>query len=207
MIIQQFDFEVSAGGAPIYRGDTYFGFFREEALAEQVGLRDASPHRPGPEELARSRAFDFPTDPPFSDERLRMIDRIDAFIPDGGPHGLGFIEGSQPVDPSSWYFQAHFFQDPVCPGSLGLESFLQLLKVVATDRWGIAPGSAFESPGVGETHRWTYRGQVIPTSTQVVTQAVVTAVDDRRRQLRAGGLLSVDGRPIFRMDDFTLGLS
>jgi acyl transferase domain-containing protein/3-hydroxymyristoyl/3-hydroxydecanoyl-(acyl carrier protein) dehydratase len=206
MIIQHFDFEVSAAGAPVYRGDTYFGFFREEALAEQVGLRDASPYRPSPDERARSRAFGFPTVAPFPDDRLRMIDRVDDFIADGGPHGLGFIEGSQPVDPSSWYFKAHFFQDPVCPGSLGLESLLQLLKVVAAERWGVAPGSAFESPGEGDTHRWTYRGQVIPTSGRVATQAVVTAVDDRRRRLRAAGMLSVDGRPIFRMDDFTLGL-
>ncbi len=206
MIIQHFDFEVIAGGAPVYRGDTYFGFFRQEALDEQVGLRDASPYRPDSNGMARSRGFAYPPDPPFPGDRLRMIDRVDIFIADGGPHGLGFIEGSQPVDPSAWYFKAHFFQDPVCPGSLGLESLLQLLKVVASERWGVAPDSAFESPGVGDAHRWTYRGQVIPASGRVVTQAVVTAVDDRRRRLRAVGMLSVDGRPIFRMDDFTLGL-
>ena len=135
-----------------------------------------------------------------------MIDRIDAYDPDGGPKGLGFIEGSQPVDPGAWYFRAHFHQDPVCPGSLGLESLLQLLKVVAAERWGAGPGSVFESPCLDAPHRWTYRGQVIPTARRVTTQAVVTAVDDRRRRITADGHLSVDGRIIFQMNNFTLGL-
>ena len=35
------------------------------------------------------------------------------------------------VDPTSWFFKAHFHEDPVVPGSLGLESFWQLVKVYA----------------------------------------------------------------------------
>ncbi|HMB06182.1 MAG TPA: beta-ketoacyl synthase N-terminal-like domain-containing protein, partial [Isosphaeraceae bacterium] len=163
MIIQHFDFDVRAGGRPVYRGDTYFGFFREEALADQVGLHEAEPDRPGADELARARRFAFPTEAPLPDDRLRMLDRIEAFVPDGGPRGLGFIEGTKDVDPSAWFFKAHFYQDPVCPGSLGLESLLQLLKVVAVERWGAGPGAAFESVGLGDAHRWIYRGQVMPT--------------------------------------------
>jgi 3-hydroxymyristoyl/3-hydroxydecanoyl-(acyl carrier protein) dehydratase len=37
------------------------------------------------------------------------------------------VIGRIAVDPSFWFFKAHFFQDPVWPGSLGLESFLQLV--------------------------------------------------------------------------------
>ena len=50
--------------------------------------------------------------------RKRMVDRIDAYVPDGGPHRLGFIAGSKTVDPAAWFFRAHFHQDPVWPGSL-----------------------------------------------------------------------------------------
>ena len=64
-----------------------------------------------------------------------MIDTIDAMLPEGGPRALGFIKGSSRVDPAAWFFRAHFHQDPVWPGSLGLESFLQLLKVFATRQW------------------------------------------------------------------------
>ena len=218
MIIQHYDFEVVAGDRPIYRGDTYFGYFRDAALADQVGIREAVLDRLGPEDMARARAFAYPAGAPFPDDRWRMIDRIDANIADGGPKGLGFIAGSTTVDPSAWFFKAHFHQDPVWPGSLGLESFLQLLKVVAVERWGgdagVGAGAgrgpaaslAFGSPGVGDRHRWVYRGQVLPTDRNVSVQATITAVDDQKRRLTASGFLSVDGRVIYQMNDFTLGL-
>ncbi len=206
MILQNFEFDVRSEAGSVYRGDTFFGFFRREALAEQVGLRDASPYQPGPDEAARARHFAYPGEAPFPDETLRMIDWVEAFVADGGPHRLGFVAGSKGVDPEAWFFKAHFHQDPVVPGSLGLESLLQLLKVVAAERWGVEPGSVFESIGLGERHRWTYRGQVTPVASRMVTQAVVTGADDRRRRLKADGLLSVDGLAIYQLNDVTLGL-
>src|SRR4051794_2359364 len=121
MILQHYDFETTAAGRPVYAGSTYFGFFRREALADQVGLREVTPYEPTAAELARGRSFAYPADAPFPDRRLRMIDRVDALVPDGGPHGLGYVSGSMGVDPSAWFFEAHFVGDPVCPGSLGLE--------------------------------------------------------------------------------------
>jgi hypothetical protein len=47
---------------------------------------------------------------------------------------------------------------------------------------------------------------VIPTDGRVVVQACITGVDDRRRRLKADGFLGVDGRTIFQMNGFTLGL-
>jgi 3-hydroxymyristoyl/3-hydroxydecanoyl-(acyl carrier protein) dehydratase len=135
-----------------------------------------------------------------------MVDQVDAFIPDGGPRGLGFIEGSATVDPTAWFFQAHFLDDPVWPGSLGLESMLQLLKVVAVERWGAGPDAVFDSQGLGMEHGWTYRGQIAKTNRRVTTQAVITALDDERRLITADGLLRVDGKVIYQMSGFTLGL-
>ncbi len=202
MIIQHFDFETRAADTVVYRGTTYFGFFRREALANQVGIREATLYRPTADELDRSRRFDYPTQAPFPDDRLRMIDRVEIFVVDGGPQGLGFIEGTMRVKPEAWFFQAHFHQDPVCPGSLGLESFLQLLKVVAVERWGAdAEASGFALEG---EHRWIYRGQIIPADRLVTVQAVVTNIDDARRTVQADGFLSVDGRLIYQMNEFTL---
>ena len=200
MIIQHFDFETMAGDTVVYRGTTYFGFFLREALQNQVGIREAPLYCPSADELTRSRSFDFPTLAPFPDDQLRMVDRVETFVPDGGPHGLGFIEGTTRVDPGAWFFQAHFHQDPVCPGSLGLESFLQLLKVVAVERWG-AETSGFVVTG---DHRWVYRGQVVPADRVVTVQAVVTGLDDALRAVKADGFLSVDGRVIYQMNDFLL---
>ena len=40
----------------------------------------------------------------------------------------------------------------------------------------------------------------------MTTQAVVTAVDDDRRLITADGMLRVDGKVIYQMNGFTLGL-
>ena len=208
MIIQHFDIETADQNGPVYTGQTYFGFFRQEALRDQVGIRDASPYRPTAAELSRARSFDFPRNLPFPDDRLRMIDHVDTFVPDGGPHGLGFIVGSLPVNPASWFFEAHFYQDPVVPGSLGLESFLQLLKVIAVDRWGWDESKhlEFQPIGLGTAHQWIYRGQVLPSDKVVTVQAVVTKVDDEARRLTAEGFLTVDGRIIYQMNEFSMGI-
>ncbi len=167
MIIQSYDFEISDRQGPVYTGDTVFGFFSAESLAQQVGVRDAKPYQPTTDEIARAEQFDYPSEAPFPEPKMRMIDRIELFVADGGPKGLGFIRGSKVVDPDEWFFKAHFYQDPVCPGSLGLESFLQLLKVAAVKRWGGDSQSVLETIAIGEKHSWNYRGQIIPRNDQV----------------------------------------
>jgi 3-hydroxymyristoyl/3-hydroxydecanoyl-(acyl carrier protein) dehydratase len=204
MIIQNYDMRVSDAEGVVYEGETVFGFFSREALAQQVGIREATPYAPDLPESARGRAFPYPEDAPFPARELRMVDRIALFVPDGGPQGLGFIRGVKGVDPGEWFFKAHFYEDPVCPGSLGLESFLQLLKVVAVERWGGGAGSRFQSVALGMRHAWTYRGQIVPTNREVTIEAVVTAVDDGARTITADGYLCVDGRAIYGMNDFTL---
>ena len=206
MIIQSYDFEISDRQGPVYTGDTVFGFFSAESLAQQVGVREAKPYQPTEAELARGEQFAYPVEAPFPESGLRMIDHIELFVADGGPQELGFIRGSKHVDPDEWFFKAHFYQDPVCPGSLGLESFLQLLKVLAVKRWGGDAGSVFETVVLGEKHSWNYRGQIIPSNDQVEVEAVVTAVDDEQRLLKADGYLSVDGKVIYQMKDFSIRL-
>ncbi|MGW8312314.1 MAG: beta-ketoacyl synthase N-terminal-like domain-containing protein [Desulfuromonadales bacterium] len=206
MIIQSYDFEISDSQGPVYSGNTVFGFFSAEALTQQVGIREAQPYVPTAAEKSRGVRFDYPDEAPFPETRLRMIDFIELFVADGGPEGLGFIRGSKMVDPDEWFFKAHFYQDPVCPGSLGLESFLQLLKVVAAQRWGSRPDSVIEMMTCGERHSWNYRGQIIPDNHKVVVEAVITAVDDERRLMRANGFLSVDGKIIYQMKDFSINL-
>ncbi|MFO0807664.1 MAG: beta-ketoacyl synthase N-terminal-like domain-containing protein [Gemmataceae bacterium] len=202
MVIQNFDLAMTlADGTPIYRGDTYFGFFSDAALANQVGIRDAKVYEPTADEIQRGERFPVPTDPPFADRRWRMVDEVELFVADGGPAKLGFIRGGIDVDPDAWFFHAHFFQDPVWPGSLGLEALLQLLQVIAARRWGSHP---IVAPASGVEHRWVYRGQVLPTDRRVTVQACVTRIDELTRTLVADGFLSVDGRVIYEMKDFSL---
>jgi 3-hydroxymyristoyl/3-hydroxydecanoyl-(acyl carrier protein) dehydratase len=204
IIIQHCDFAIFDAAGEVYRGNTYFGFFSDENLTQQVGIRDAALYKPRADELRRSRRFAYPVEAPFPDRHFRMIDRIDLYIPDAGVGGLGFIEGSINVDADAWFFQAHFYQDPVWPGSLGLEAFWQLLKVNALDKLGGGPESRFVTPSPHTTHRWVYRGQVIPANVRVTVQASLTAVDPQTRTLTADGWLTVDGLVIYQMQGFSL---
>jgi acyl transferase domain-containing protein/3-hydroxymyristoyl/3-hydroxydecanoyl-(acyl carrier protein) dehydratase len=203
MIIQHYDYAVRNRGRDVYTGDTYFGFFSKQALANQVGLRECALFQPSAAEMSRAWRGEYPRETPYPGSMLRMVDRITWYVADGGPAGLGAIEGRISVDPQAWFFKAHFYQDPVWPGSLGLESFVQLLKFLAAKRWGL-PCNELAVPASGMAHRWTYRGQVLPVDGEVTVQAFVKNVDDERRLLTADGLLSVDGRIIYKMTDFTL---
>lgn len=209
MIIQHFDMAVYDSEGCVYKGNTYFGFFSKDALANQVGIREAVPYEPSEADLAQSPApLPYPADLPLTDSMMSMIDEITCYAPQGGPHGLGFIRGTKAVDPNEWFFAAHFYEDPVCPGSLGLESFLQLLKYFAMERWGARWNNEvrFETMALNEEHEWIYRGQIIPSDDLVTVQAVITEVDDDACLLRADGHLSVDGRIIYEMKKFTLML-
>jgi len=224
MIIEHFDFQVLAGTEMIYAGTTYFGFFSKQALANQVGIR-------GSEALTYSPAiildtpepvFSFPSTRPKTPEdpkadpdmdlalpasALCMLDQISVFEPSGGRQGLGFARGTKTVNPNEWFFRAHFYQDPVIPGSLGLESFLQLLKFIALQKWPhLSEGNRFEMV-TGDAHEWSYRGQVIPTNKLVTVEAELTRVDNEPAPaLYADGFLMVDGIYIYQMKHFGLKL-
>ncbi len=224
MIIENFDMQVLRNGKILYEGDTYFGFFSKEALAQQVGIQGAKEkaYQPTQDELSRAISvnFDdesplFPEDTNFSPasslampaKALRMIDKIEIYVPDGGPHGLGFIRGIKMVDPDEWFFKAHFYQDPVCPGSLGIESFLQLMKFAALNRWKkLAHTHRFEML-TGKQHNWIYRGQIIQKNKRVEVDAVITEIrEGENPEIYASGYLKVDGLFIYQMEDFGLRL-
>jgi acyl transferase domain-containing protein/3-hydroxymyristoyl/3-hydroxydecanoyl-(acyl carrier protein) dehydratase len=204
MIIQNNDFEISSAKGLVYKGRTEFGYFTKEALGQQLGVRGAKPYEPS----APGRMIDPAKISGMPDEKLLMLDSVE-FIENGGPARLGFLRGLRKVDPKEWFFKAHFYQDPVCPGSLGLESFVQLLKVYARQRWGQLCSNTvvFESMALGQEHSWTYRGQYTPVNKQVEISAVITSVDDEQKFLRADGSLKADGLTIYQMKDFALRIS
>jgi 3-hydroxymyristoyl/3-hydroxydecanoyl-(acyl carrier protein) dehydratase len=227
MIIEQFDIQVLQADQMIYKGDLTFGFFSKESLTQQVGIHDAKQniYNPSSDELKIAKSFQLKDTPPFSPDTadpqymdstpslampakaLRMIDIIDIYIPDGGPFGLGFIRGTKKVDPSEWFFKAHFYQDPVCPGSLGIESFLQLIKFIAFNRWGHLADSYRFGLIIGKPHSWTYRGQITPENTKIEVEAVVTTLHDMPvPYIMANGYLKVDGLYIYKMENFGIKL-
>ena len=224
MIIEHFDFEVWHRDQQIYAGNTNFGFFTLETLAVQEGIRDAVQHAYAPTraEMQRSQTHEFSDRPPLSPrdpervatcgltlpaKAIRMIDRIEAYIPDGGPKGLGYIRATKMVDPREWFFAAHFYQDPVLPGSLGIESFIQVLKYIARQRWPHLVDSHRFGLLTGKPHNWVYRGQILPKNRLITVDAVVTEVKEHPfPAITAEGYLQVDGLYIYKMENFGINL-
>jgi 3-hydroxymyristoyl/3-hydroxydecanoyl-(acyl carrier protein) dehydratase len=220
MLIEHFDFEVNRKGHRVYAGNTNFGFFTRQALAQQEGIRDAvnQAYAPGPEDIQPNMTREFVDHAPLHPgdqtvdaapglalpaKAIRMIDRIEAYLPTGGPAGLGFVRGIKAVDPAEWFFKAHFYQDPVCPGSLGIESFIQLLKYVALERWPQFKNSHRFGLLTGVKHSWVYRGQILPENKRVMVEAVITQIQDEPvPSIQADGYLKVDGLPIYKMENF-----
>jgi 3-hydroxymyristoyl/3-hydroxydecanoyl-(acyl carrier protein) dehydratase len=134
---------------------------------------------------------------------LLILDQIDMYIPSGGPEGLGFIRGLKKVDPTEWFFKAHFFQDPVCPGSLGIESFLHLIRFIALDRFKHLKRSHHLELLTKVPHNWIYRGQILKLNKIIEAEAVVTKIVDKPNpEIIANGYLKVDGLYIYKMDNF-----
>jgi 3-hydroxymyristoyl/3-hydroxydecanoyl-(acyl carrier protein) dehydratase len=123
---------------------------------------------------------------------LLMIDRITGLWPNR-------VRAEKDVDPSEWFFKAHFFQDPVQPGSLGLEAMQQAARAAARLAGLADNGSEFEPVAVGQPFSWKFRGQVVPTNkrTRSEIEILSTARDDRGILIVFKGAFWVDDLCIY----------
>jgi acyl transferase domain-containing protein/3-hydroxymyristoyl/3-hydroxydecanoyl-(acyl carrier protein) dehydratase len=201
-----FDVQMLLDGQPLLDMKTGFGFFTRDDLAGQTGLPAT------PEEFTRfSKTSEFETDaasPRIASGQLLMIDRITGLWPDADGSLRGRIRASRQVHPTDWYFKAHFYQDPVQPGSLGLEALIETLQSYAIH---LGIGSEFKQPRFGYSQHsiWKYRGQVTPLNRQIETEVRVLEVERLSGQyvLKAEGWLWVDGVRIYHMPQFGLVIS
>ncbi|MFG1795960.1 beta-ketoacyl synthase [Nocardia sp. NPDC049149] len=182
--LQTFDYTLSVDGEPFYAGETMFGYFSDEALANQTGL-DAG--RAAPTWLdehpdARIRRIDVaarradPHAPLCARRTLTLIDGIDV-VDGGGKYEAGYLHSLREIDGSDWYFDRHFHLDPVIPGSLGVESVIHALQ-----EWLLDAGFAdtlrdpvFRIPS-DIAFSWRYRGQFLPTDGTVELGAHIKEV-------------------------------
>ncbi len=203
MVIHTFDVECTVDGEPLFDLETTFGFFPQKALENQVGLPKEE------RELAKlgapnNREIDLST-PPDGDfpqlwpgDQLRMIDGLTGRWEEGDSL---WYRAEKVIDPAEWFFKAHFFEDPVQPGSLGIEAMLQTL------RCAILEGGyhrRFDDPhiepvAIDEELVWTYRGQVLPENEKVSILLELKEVreEDGETTARAEATLWVDGLKIY----------
>jgi 3-hydroxymyristoyl/3-hydroxydecanoyl-(acyl carrier protein) dehydratase len=224
MILQDFDMEVLTNGHVAYKGHTNFGFFTTQALSKQVGIRNSkfSGYTLSDPAAKQAKAYSFKDEAPLTPDdkntdkntgmpskALRMIDEIELLSLDAGLYDKGYVKAIKKVDPLEWFFDAHFYQDPVCPGSLGIESFLQMMRFFLVKKFNIDPSAYAPQMAMDQSHEWIYRGQIIPSNKKIEIHAHIKDVclekDDI--SITADGALTVDGICIYEMMDFNVGFN
>ncbi|MDP1569498.1 MAG: beta-ketoacyl synthase N-terminal-like domain-containing protein [Vicinamibacterales bacterium] len=215
MFLESFKGTCYLDDVPVYEFTTKFGHFSPEALSNQKGLPTTDADRVWVS-ASSDRLEDLTSRPArycsgslrLPDKRLLMIDRVTGIWPEAGAKGLGRLRAEKDVKPSEWFFKAHFFQDPVQPGSLGIEALIQLLQFHMLDRDMGAGMTAprFEPIAIGRPMSWKYRGQVVPRNKTILTEIEITEVgrDDRGAYAVANGWLWVDGLRVYSVEDMAM---
>jgi 3-hydroxymyristoyl/3-hydroxydecanoyl-(acyl carrier protein) dehydratase len=196
-VLQRYTFECSVDGAPFYKGNSSFGFFTKDDLSSQAGL-DQGRHVPswlqdnpqpagssltvkldslfGKMKLFRSTN---PASPQLhlAGDQLQFLDTA-TIVRNGGKYGQGYIFASKAIQPHDWFFTCHFYQDPVMPGSLGVESIIQAIQLFALQQ-ELGQGlqqATFRQPAPHRTV-WKYRGQILQHDPEMHVEAHIKTVN------------------------------
>jgi 3-hydroxymyristoyl/3-hydroxydecanoyl-(acyl carrier protein) dehydratase len=194
--LQSFSYSLAVDGEPFYVGETLFGYFSEEAMANQTGL-DAGKNVPtwleeqNPQPATRTiavaaRSADSSA-PLCSRNHLALLDDVQV-VDQGGKYGKGYLHSIRRIDPNDWFFARHFPRDPVIPGSLGVETVIQAMQEWLLDA-GLAEGMshpAFILP-VGSPFTWKYRGQFLPTDGESVLEVHIKDIRRGPGRVRVTG--------------------
>jgi 3-hydroxyacyl-[acyl-carrier protein] dehydratase / trans-2-decenoyl-[acyl-carrier protein] isomerase len=132
---------------------------------------------------------------------MLMIDRITHISNLGGIYGKGEVIGELDINPDLWFFKCHFKDDPVMPGSLGLDALFQLTGFYLGYNGYIGKGRALGC----ETLK--FFGQVLPTN-KLVTYIIdiKRVINLKLTMILADGRMFVDGEQIYSCDSMRVGL-
>ncbi|HET6503914.1 MAG TPA: hypothetical protein VFG87_24460 [Amycolatopsis sp.] len=215
MVLQRLRYELSVEDTVFYRGESVTGLFSPAALARQTGLDGGEfvpPWLDGQTGRAPERIrvaedeglFQVDPGPALAGGRLRLIDEADL-VRDGGRYGMGYLLGRRRVSPQDWFFPFHFRDDPVMPGSLGVEAVLQGLQLFVL-RSGLAEGPGIFAIPTETPYSWKYRGQIRPTDQELFFDVHVKSVrrDAERIVVVADGNLWKPGMRIYELSDLAV---
>lgn len=221
-VIQRFGFELTCEGRFVCSGESTFGYFSPETMANQVGLDGGRQVLPwvrasaGRLQAARTVVIQplQETDPGkplyrIGTGRMHYLDEC-KIDPLGGTNGKGYVYACRPVNPQDWFFPFHFFQDPVMPGSLGVEAILEAIQAYAIDQ---SLGSKLRSPRIrtvpGTTPMtWRYRGQITPQHSLMELEAHLNEIryEQGRVAISADASLWVDGLRIYELKNASVDI-
>jgi 3-hydroxymyristoyl/3-hydroxydecanoyl-(acyl carrier protein) dehydratase len=204
VMLLSYEIECSLADRRVCHLNAMFGYFPKEALAQQLGLPTTDEQRA---QLTADSAFTvdfgqrqeryFSGPLRLPGPMLLMIDRVSGYWPKAGAAGKGRLRAEKDVKPSDWFFKAHFYSDPVQPGSLGLEMMLQLLQffVLEEDLGKGIEQPYFEPLALDTPVSWKFRGQVRPENKRIVTDIEIVSIESLNESVMiiANGSLWVDG--------------
>lgn len=218
-VIQKFAFELSSDGHTFYAGESSFGYFSAESMANQLGLDGGRPVVPAIHNGASSTAFvetstlQAPSQGlPYyhlAHGQLSFLDRV-YYDPTGGRYSSGYIYARRPINPADWFYPCHFYQDPVMPGSLGVEAILEAMQTFALAN---KVGDRVPSPHFGPVPgappvTWRYRGQITPKNQVMELEVHLKPIQRQpdRVVLTGDASLWVDGLRIYEINQLSLGI-
>ena len=208
VVIQKYAYELSWGGQLFYQGTSSFGYFPLPMLENQAGLDGGQTNRTWHADNPESGSWQITLPTSSSNESLKVagLPEIDKrwISPSGGNYSSGYIFAQQALVPEAWFYQAHFYQDPVMPGSLGVETMAQALIASASFldipsrlKWRIKTGGEIS---------WKYRGQITPDIKKFEIELHIKNISQTSQgsEISADGMLWKDSKPIYRVENITL---
>jgi acyl transferase domain-containing protein/3-hydroxymyristoyl/3-hydroxydecanoyl-(acyl carrier protein) dehydratase len=223
-IIQSFTFELLVEGETFYKGTAVFGYFSAESLTNQLGIDNGKISRAWfvdnntpADQIERFDLTDqaqpflhAPANKPYyrlAGGKLNFVDTV-AIVEGGGSAKLAYIYGERRIDASDWFFRYHFHQDPVMPGSLGVEAIIELLQCYALKN---DLGAQFSNPrfiAPSSAVIWKYRGQITPLNEQMSLDLHITDIIRSNDEVRLVGdaNLCKDGLRIYQVQDIVLSI-
>jgi len=223
-IIQSFTFDLLVDGESFYQGTAVFGYFSADSLTNQLGMDKGQIKNSwfvdNNTPAAQIEVFDltdkslplFQTtaDKPhykLAGGQMNFVDTV-SIVEGGGKAGIAYVLGERTIDATDWFFRYHFHQDPVMPGSLGVEAIIELMQTYAlkndlgrgfTNPRFIAPMTKVD---------WKYRGQITPVNKQMSLDVHITDIvrSDGEVRLVGDANLSKDGLRIYEVKNIVLSI-
>jgi 3-hydroxymyristoyl/3-hydroxydecanoyl-(acyl carrier protein) dehydratase len=160
-IIQHFSFEILCDGEVFFEGKSSFGYFSAEAMSAQTGLDGGKIVQPWlkqaslESQIKSLHGSSLETGLPQG--KLHLLDEV-AIQDNAGNQREGYMYAKRWNAPQDWFYACHFKEDPVMPGSLGIEAIMQAINIFARQHSKSVPSIDLVT---GQKMSWSYRGQVL----------------------------------------------
>lgn len=132
--------------------------------------------------------------------RMLLFDEVTMFSTAGGPWGRGYLQAARRISGDEWFFDCHFKNDPVMPGTLMLEGCFQAMAFyLAASGYTLDRDCWRFEPVPFQGYKILCRGQVTPDSKRLKYEIFLEeiSIENGVPALFADVLVSVDGIKAF----------